>query len=180
MIDILFCEVCQQVVGAEGRAHHLSGRCAENMTLRKLKLGAANVDLYTQEPAAPSKAREWRERVDDEMLSLHHDYNLARGYGKIKALHDEAVSLIEAAEREAEEEGREVELTLRNLDKTMTERDAAIRERDEARRQLRDAEAAKHEHAAGRIGDMQVAVTLLMDEACAREQEAARAARGKA
>ena len=178
-------------------------------------------------PAAPSKAREWRERASihlAEVLKPPHQ----SAYGCMDTLMgmlDEAVSLIEAAEKDArllreqlnfaqckiDAAHRTIESEQLAVEQADKERDAAIRERDEARgsldslrnflapeggdvklpsgraistikslrEKLRDAEAAKHEHAAAVLrsyfgrSPLKTRGKALLE----REEEAARAAR---
>ena len=175
-------------------------------------------------PAAPSKAREWRERAQEARQEWDSEAD-SRSLTALNDTLDEAVSLIEAAEKDArllreqlnfaqckiDAAHRTIESEQLAVEQADKERDAAIRERDEARgsldslrnflapeggdvklpsgraistikslrEKLRDAEAAKHEHAAAVLrsyfgrSPLKTRGKALLE----REEEAARAAR---
>ena len=167
------------------------------------------------QPAAPSKAREWFDKTLELFSACLPNEPVPASYGAalLTKIH-QAVALIEAAERAAQDDGSGVEIVL-----LRNQRDAAIRERDEAREtvsvqqqtidsvivacgslglmaselpayvaslraQLRDAEAAKHEHAAAVLGAVNGVCNVrhmerALYDSLIREQEAARAARGQ-
>jgi len=143
----------------------------------------AGEDVVPPKPAAPSKAREWRERVIQRVAELPDRASPDDWPEAMLVTADELREILEGEEGELAEAEADRDAAIREsgeLRVTIQESGARImeleRERDEARAQLRDAEAAKHEHAAAVLeeySDSPHLATLYIN----RERNAARAAR---